>query len=130
MLIAGWNAQTVGVLKKQCQPSTGIGTSLSEAASQEYDVVDILAGKAVTAKQARLKKEEAEKCTEENAAACYDHTGNIGIGPVKVGSSTACIFCIPLYKECRAAQNTSSLVPIVLAARGSRLTRVLSAEHA
>ena len=93
MLIAGCNAQTVGVLKKQCQPSTGIGASLSEAASQEYDVVDILAGKAVTAKQARLKKEEAEKCTEENAAACYDHTGNIGIGPVKVGSSTACIFC-------------------------------------
>ena len=46
------------------------------------------AGKAVTAKQARLKKEEAEKCTEENAAACYDHTGNIGIGPVKVRSST------------------------------------------
>jgi len=42
------------------------------------------AGKAVTAKQARLKKEEAEKCTEENAAACYDHTGNVGIGPVKV----------------------------------------------
>ncbi len=38
----------------------------------------------MTAKQARLKKEEAEKCTEENAAACYDHTGNIGIGPVKV----------------------------------------------
>lgn len=42
------------------------------------------AGTAVTAKQARLKKEEAEKCTEENSAACYDHTGNIGIGPVKV----------------------------------------------
>ena len=38
----------------------------------------------MTAKQARLKKEEAEKCTEENASACYDHTGNMGIGAVKV----------------------------------------------
>ena len=44
------------------------------------------AGHAVTAKQARLKKEEAEKCTDENASACYDHTGNMGIGPVKVMS--------------------------------------------
>ena len=46
------------------------------------------AGHAVTAKQARLKKEEAEKCTEENASACYDHTGNTGIGPVKVSVSS------------------------------------------
>lgn len=33
-----------------------------------------------------MKKEEAEKCTDENASACYDHTGNMGIGPVKVMS--------------------------------------------
>ena len=53
------------------------------------------AGKAVTAKQARLKKEEAEKCTEENAAACYDHTGNVGIGPVKVSKNEhwCCLWC-------------------------------------
>jgi hypothetical protein len=38
----------------------------------------------VTAKQARLKKEEDEKCTETNSAHCYDHTSNIGIGPIKV----------------------------------------------
>lgn len=56
---------------------------------------NLSAGKAVTAKQARLKKEEAEKCTEENAAACYDHTGNIGIGPVKASPIpyVACMHC-------------------------------------
>ncbi|BDA42119.1 Endoglucanase B [Coccomyxa sp. Obi] len=41
-------------------------------------------GTAVTAKQARLKKESAEKCDDSNAAHCYDHTTNAGIGAVKV----------------------------------------------
>ena len=63
------------------------------------------AGKAVTAKQARLKKEEAEKCTEENAAACYDHTDNIGIGPVKVCSCT-CSFHI---SDARAQRMTPAI---------------------
>ena len=54
-----------------------------------------LQGRQVTAKQARLKKEEAEKCTEENADACYDHTGNIGIGPVKASPIpyVTCMHC-------------------------------------
>lgn len=43
-----------------------------------------VSGTAVTAKQARLKKESAEKCDDSNAAHCYDHTTNRGIGPVKV----------------------------------------------
>lgn len=38
----------------------------------------------MTAKQARLKKEEDEKCSDINSAACYDHTANVGIGPIKV----------------------------------------------
>lgn len=43
-----------------------------------------IAGTAVTAKQARLKKESAEKCDDSNGAHCYDHTANVGIGPIKV----------------------------------------------
>jgi hypothetical protein len=38
----------------------------------------------VTAKQARLKKESEEKCDDANSAHCYDHTRNLGIGPIKV----------------------------------------------
>lgn len=38
----------------------------------------------MTAKQARLKKESAEKCDENNAGHCYDHTTNVGIGQIKV----------------------------------------------
>lgn len=41
----------------------------------------------MTAKQARLKKESAEKCDDSNAAHCYDHTTNIGIGPIKVSET-------------------------------------------
>lgn len=36
----------------------------------------------------QLKKEEADDCTgDSESAACYDHTGNLGIGPVKVGEN-------------------------------------------
>lgn len=73
------------------------------------------AGKAVTAKQARLKKEEAEKCTEDNAAACYDHTGNIGIGPVKVCSSTG----ITCMKMLRIFELISVYMPLLQSARAS-----------
>ncbi len=38
----------------------------------------------MTAKQARLKKESEEKCDDANSAHCYDHTRNLGIGPIKV----------------------------------------------
>ena len=44
-------------------------------------------GTAVTAKQARLKKESEEKCDNDNSAHCYDHTRNIGVGPIKVGKA-------------------------------------------
>ena len=46
-------------------------------------------GTAFTAKQARLKKEKEgnENCDDSNAAHCYDHTRNIGIGPVKVSDT-------------------------------------------
>ncbi len=39
---------------------------------------------AAGAAKATLKKGGAEDCTDSSSAACYDHTGNIGIGPVKV----------------------------------------------
>ena len=40
--------------------------------------------------KAALKKAGADECSEDNAAACYDHTGNLGIGPVKVSRTTCC----------------------------------------
>ena len=82
--VLAWTHRCWGASNNHAESEVGSGLKQPR---KKLERPRALAGKAVTAKQARLKKEEAEKCTEENAAACYDHTGNIGIGPVKVRSS-------------------------------------------
>ena len=53
-------------------------------------ILDLPWDTAAGAATASVKKGGAENCTDDSSAACYDHTGNIGIGSVKVCITSIC----------------------------------------